>query len=127
MKELQQIPFQLGKEYENWEFDLEPVETTQTYDKYSYVNNEPQELFGIIATQVLLTFNLDILIQVEYQFDLKYFNLLKQRLQEILPVDTADQIDGEMKWENEEVVANLIRSKIAIFKITDKKYESYLD
>lgn len=33
MKELQQIPFKIGEDYENWEFDLEVVEDEEKLEK----------------------------------------------------------------------------------------------
>ncbi len=34
------IPFKIGEQYENWEFDLEPVKTTNTYDQYRYFKKD---------------------------------------------------------------------------------------
>src|SRR5690606_6063849 len=66
------IPFKIGMEYENWEFDLEPVENTLEYDKYIYFKNDITSLFGFKVSRIFLYFSWDILIKVEIFFYLNY-------------------------------------------------------
>ncbi len=62
------IPFQIGMQYENWEFDLEPISSSRTYDKYQYIKNDITILFDIEIQHIYLYFNLDILNLVEIVF-----------------------------------------------------------
>jgi hypothetical protein len=59
------IPFKIGMEYENWEFDLEPVENTLEYDKYIYFKNDITSVFGFEVSKIFLYFSWDILVKVE--------------------------------------------------------------
>lgn len=59
------IPFKIGMEYENWEFDLEPVENTLEYDKYIYFKNDITSVFGFEVLKIFLYFSWDILVKVE--------------------------------------------------------------
>ena len=65
--EIDFIPFQIGMQYENWEFDLESIEldTKLPYDKYLYFKKDIKELFGVEVQYIYLYFNLDILFKVE--------------------------------------------------------------
>lgn len=64
------IPFQIGMQYENLEFDLEPIELDikLPYDKYVYFKKDITELFGVEVQSIYLYFNLDILFKVEVIF-----------------------------------------------------------
>lgn len=59
------IPFKIGMEYENWEFDLEPIENTLEYDKYLYFKNDITSVFGFEVSKIFLYFSWDILVKVE--------------------------------------------------------------
>ena len=65
----QLLPFQIGEEYENWEFDLEPsdIERILGFDSYFYI----RELYflGIIPRYTELVFCWDILKVVILTFD----------------------------------------------------------
>jgi hypothetical protein len=61
------IPFQIGMQYENWEFDLEPIET-KMYDKYKYIKNDIEHLFSLDVKYIYLYFDLEILFKVEIGF-----------------------------------------------------------
>lgn len=62
------IPFQIGMQYENWEFDLEPIET-KMYDKYKYIKNDIEHLFNLDVKYIYLYFDLDILFKIEIGFN----------------------------------------------------------
>ena len=61
------IPFQIGMQYENWEFDLEPINLSFkiSYDQYIYFKKDIKELFGLEIQLIYLYFSLDILFKVE--------------------------------------------------------------
>lgn len=120
------IPFKIGEQYENWEFDLEPFETTKTYDRYQYFKSDQKKLFSIPIEKILLTFSLDILFQVEYQFSPNCFEPLKSKLIEILTKGIFREYENKLEFENEKVCVNLEKSKITVLKITDKNYVNYL-
>ncbi len=78
--ELDLIPFKIGMQYENWEFELEPYSTSKATDTYKYLGNE-KCILGIEAKLILLSFSLDILEEVEYYFDAVSFGLLKDNIE----------------------------------------------
>ena len=60
----QNLPFQIGEHYENWEFDLEvlDVERIKGYDNYLYLKEV--NLSGFTSNYTELIFLFDILEQV---------------------------------------------------------------
>ncbi len=123
------IPFQIGEQYENWEFDLEPVKTSKTYDKYRYIKTDQKELLNVPVKQILLTFNLDILFQVEYYFEVKYFQQLKSKLIEFLGSGTFRDYRDGFEWENgEDTIRFLImlNDNILILNIINKNCQNYI-
>lgn len=70
------LPFKLGGQYENWEFDLEPIfiDRLKGYDSYIYLKEIT--VLDVIPKRVELIFNLDILSAVILQFNRKDFNKL---------------------------------------------------
>lgn len=65
------LPFQLGKHYENWEFDLEilDVERIKGYDSYTYLREI--KIFDKKADYVELIFLFDVLVFVVLIFSFK--------------------------------------------------------
>lgn len=62
------LPFQLGMEYENWEFDLEPIGDRITgCDSYRYINSFT--LPGTKIRSIELTFQFDLLMVVILEFE----------------------------------------------------------
>jgi len=60
------LPFKLGMEYENWEFDLEPVnDRINGYDSYTYIRKI--EISGIKPKCIELVFHWDILVAIILQ------------------------------------------------------------
>lgn len=60
-------PFQLGMEYENWEFDLEPInDRIRGYDSYIYTKKIV--VFDVKPIGIELIFYWDILIAVILEF-----------------------------------------------------------
>lgn len=68
------IPFQIGEEYENWEFELNYEEETKSFDKYQYIGNEFSELLGLEVKNCHLYFNMDILAKVNVELKSEKLN-----------------------------------------------------
>lgn len=59
--------FQLGMEYENFEFHVEPIkDRVFGYDSYSYMND--YKILGVNVSNVELVFSLDILVAIILEF-----------------------------------------------------------
>lgn len=67
--ENQLLPFQIGEQYEKWEFELEilDIERIPGYDSYIYIREI--SVFGAIPRYVELIFCLDVLEAVIMTFD----------------------------------------------------------
>ena len=78
---IDKIPFKIGMQYENWEFDLDIIET-ERYDKYKY-NKNYDTLFELAIQDVFLTFDLDILFKVEIVFKTKSQNKVSMLIEDI--------------------------------------------
>lgn len=63
------IPFKIGMEYENWEFDLEILPNRlEGYDSYRYVGNEFNNFLNYPTEETELIFSYDILVAVIIKF-----------------------------------------------------------
>ena len=78
---IDKLPFKIGMQYENWEFDLDIIET-ERYDKYKY-NKNYDTLFELAIQDVFLTFDLDILFKVEIVFKTKSQNKVSMLIEDI--------------------------------------------
>ena len=65
------LPFQIGKHYENWEFDLEPIEKERILGFDSYIYFRELLFLGVIPRYVELIFSWDILKVVIFTVDFK--------------------------------------------------------
>ena len=65
------LPFQIGKHYENWEFDLEPTEKERILGFDSYIYFRELLFLGVIPRYVELIFSWDILKVVIFTVDFK--------------------------------------------------------
>ncbi len=79
---IDELPFKIGMQYENWEFDLDIIET-ERYDKYKYNKNDIDTLFELAIQDVFLTFDLDILFKVEIVFKTKSQNIVSMLIEDI--------------------------------------------
>jgi len=79
---IDKLPFKIGMQYENWEFDLDIIET-ERYDKYKYNKNDIDTLFELAIQDVFLTFDLDILFKVEIVFKTKSQNKVSMLIEDI--------------------------------------------
>ncbi|TWP23570.1 hypothetical protein ETU10_07555 [Apibacter muscae] len=74
------IPFQLGMQYENWEFDLEPIQDrVKGYDSYLYRGKEFNYFMNYSTDKTELIFSLDRLEIVI----LTFFNRDMNKLEEL--------------------------------------------
>lgn len=73
----QNLPFQIGEHYENWEFDLEilDVERIKGYDGYIYIREIV--FLGAIPRYVELIFLIDLLQIVIFNYELQKSDLRK--------------------------------------------------
>ncbi|MCD9584765.1 hypothetical protein [Tenacibaculum maritimum] len=62
---LEELPFKIGMQYENWEFDLELERVERSYEVYRYFKKDIKNLDGKNIQEILLYFELDILFKVE--------------------------------------------------------------
>lgn len=71
------LPFQIGEQYENWEFDLEilDVERIKGYDGYIYIREIV--FLGAIPRYVELIFLIDLLQIVIFNYELQKSDLRK--------------------------------------------------
>lgn len=90
------LPFQIGEQYENWEFDLEisEVDKIKGYDSYFYIREI--NFLGVCPRYVELIFSLDILQVVIMTCEFQSLEQLNQFR------ETLDSNFGEgTKLENE--------------------------
>jgi hypothetical protein len=99
------IPFQIGEQYENWEFDLEPVilDLKKSYDKYRYFKNDITEILEVEVQDIFLYFSLDMLFRVEVVYTVsnplkEYYKLVtKINSTFICPSETINSKDDKME------------------------------
>lgn len=72
------IPFQLGMEYENWEFDLEILpDRLEGYDSYLWIGNKVNKFLNFTPYRTELIFYWDRLEVVIIGFNYKSLNYYK--------------------------------------------------
>lgn len=77
--DLEEIPFKIGMQYENWEFELDILpDRIKGKDSYLYIGNKITELYGFKVAKIELLFNLDILEEVRITILCTYKELEKQ-------------------------------------------------
>ena len=62
---LKELPFKIGMQYENWEFDLELERVERSYEVYKYLKEDIVSINNVSVHEILLYFELDILFKVE--------------------------------------------------------------
>ncbi len=62
---LNKLPFRIGEQYENWEFDLELVNAKSSYEVYNYAKGDIKKLNGETIEYIHLYFELDILFKIK--------------------------------------------------------------
>ena len=67
--ESEKLPFQIGEQYEKWEFDLEVLQDRiNGYDSYKYIGIEFNSFLNYLPDETELIFNLDVLECVLFIF-----------------------------------------------------------
>ena len=96
------LPFQIGKHYENWEFDLEPsdMERILGFDSYFYIREI--SFLNIIPRYTELVFCWDILKVVILTVDFETLEQLHQ-LRDILDLNFGDRTQFESEYLDGEI------------------------
>ena len=82
---LTELRFRIGEQYELNEFNLKSIESTFIngieYENYEYIKDDFKTLFGVeLLSNITLQYNADILSRVIYEFDIKHYNYLKDKI-----------------------------------------------
>lgn len=104
------IPFKLGMEYDNWEFDLESDYETTEYERYLYIKKDMDALLGVPVERIYLSFNADILFMVEYEFTREHFESLKSKLGVILGKGTFRDSGNCIEWRYRDLTLEVCRN-----------------
>ena len=104
------LPFQMGKHYENWEFDLEPIEKERILGFDSYIYFRELLFLGVIPRYVELIFSWDILKVVLFTVDFK----TKQDLELF-----KDSLDLEFRKSNQFYIKKQIIERFELDKSTE--------
>ncbi|AZI20726.1 hypothetical protein [Chryseobacterium taklimakanense] len=96
------LPFQIGEQYENWEFDLEYLQEEKIpgYDSYLYLWKKP--FLHIIPSRIELIFSLDILQVVIMTCKFENLEQLNQ-FREILDLKFGERRKLENKYLDAEI------------------------
>lgn len=62
---LEELPFKIGMQYENWEFDLELIEVKKSYEVYLYNKRDVNFIKGEKVKYTHLYFELDVLFKIK--------------------------------------------------------------
>lgn len=92
------LKFEIGEQYEKYEFDLEEkgcrANAGITYDLYKYIKNDFSSLFELEITRgVFLLFNADILSAVFYRFQGNQFYKILDTINRKLPINNQMMIN----------------------------------
>lgn len=74
--ELKDLPFKIGMQYENWEFDLELVDTRRSYEIYKYIKGDITEINNEQVKYIHLYFELDILFKIMIQTSANLYSII---------------------------------------------------
>ena len=114
----QLLPFQIGEEYENWEFDLEPsdIERILGFDSYFYI----RELYflGIIPRYTELVFCWDILKVVILTIDFETKEQL-ELFRDILDLNFGKRTQFENEYLQAEIYKIARHTELRLMYIPD--------
>ena len=96
------LPFQIGKHYENWEFDLEPIDIERILGLDSYFQIRELSFFGIIPRYAQLVFCWDILKVVILTVDFETLEQLHQ-FRDILDLNFGERTQFENEYLDAEI------------------------
>jgi len=96
------LPFQIGKHYENWEFELEPsdMERILGFDSYFYIRE--LSFLDIIPRYTELVFCWDILKVVIFTIDFETLEQLHQ-FRDILDLNFGNRTQFENEYLDAEI------------------------
>ena len=129
MKQLN-IPFKLGMQYDNWEFDLEVTkDRVQGFDSYIYKGKKFNKFLNYSTDKTELLFRLDVLELVLITLNTKFFlnsllnknvdyNILEMRHISILTIKIGQSISWVFEHRN--------KTKIIIGRDSKIIYQVYL-
>ena len=98
----QLLPFQIGEEYENWEFDLEPSDEERILGFDSYFHIRDLSFLGIIPRYAELVFCWDILKVVILTIDFETLEQL-QNFKDILDHNFGSRTQFENEYLQAEI------------------------
>ena len=96
------LPFQIGKHYENWEFDLEPTDMERILGFESYFYIRELSFLGIIPRYTELVFCWDILKVVILTIEFDTLDQLQQ-FRDILDINFG----SKTQFKNENLQAEI--------------------
>ena len=96
------LPFQIGKHYENWEFDLEPSDMERILGFDSYVFIRELSFLGIIPRYAQLVFCWDILKVVILTVDFETLEQLHQ-FRDILDLNFGSKTQFKNEYLDAEI------------------------
>ena len=86
---IEDLPFLIGEQYENWEFELEILpDRIKGMDSYKYIGKEIHKFLNYIPVQSELIFDLDILECVVLVFEDE--NIFSKLINELLQFDSLN-------------------------------------
>ncbi len=116
------IPFTIGEQYENYEFDLDMLsETIRGYDRYLYLGDKTINIRSI-HFRIEMFFNADILSGFNVFYYVKEYNIV---LQELILYFNKPQIKDKStyKWilDSKTKMSLLVRKKYLEIKVEKLK------
>ena len=105
------LPFQIGEQYENWEFNLEVLdfERIKGFDSYLYLKEV--NFLGIKSNYAELIFLFDILEQIILKFSFNYEEQLKHFISKL----PKTQIKWKISELNLTITYGNIKNQTTIF------------
>jgi len=108
------LPFEIGKEYENWEFDLEILNTERIKGFDSYIYIREIVFLGVNPRYTELIFSLDVLQVVIMVFEFNSLaeqNLFQQKIEqrEFLCIQYSDEYKIEITYGNSKYLETIYK------------------
>lgn len=98
----QLLPFQIGEQYEKWEFDLEPSDEERILGFDSYFHIRDLSFLGIIPIYAELVFCLDTLKVVIFTIDFETLEQL-QNFKDVLDLNFGNRTQFENEYLQTEI------------------------
>ena len=114
----QLLPFQIGEEYENWEFDLEPSDEERILGFDSYFHIRDLSFLGIIPRYAELVFCWDILKVVILTLDFETREQL-ELFRDILDLNFGKRTQFENEYLQAEIYKIARHTELRLVYIPD--------